>query len=53
MGWEYIIVEAEEPSVAIEHEEILNNMGREGWELVSVGAGYTFYFKRRLPEISN
>ena len=53
MRWEYIVVEAEEASIAIEHEKLLNSLGGEGWELVAVSGGQTFYFKRRRPEISN
>ena len=52
--WEYISVlmhvRNENPS------ERLNQLGREGWELVSVAAGdgnsdsnHYFHFKRRLP----
>jgi Domain of unknown function (DUF4177) len=44
MQWEYklvavgLLVEATEPNQREKHEQILNNLGREGWEAVAYGA---------------
>jgi hypothetical protein len=44
MQWEYklvalgLLVEATEPNQREKHEQILNNLGREGWEAVAYAA---------------
>lgn len=41
--WEYIVSLPSIDETATDH---MNRMGSEGWELVSVEAYNTFYFKR-------
>lgn len=46
-GWEYKIFRIGQSD--IDHaEDIINQFGREGWELVAVNLDRSFYFKREI-----
>lgn len=41
--WEYYTTEVDSDGVTKDHRQSLNELGREGWELVSVGLSYANY----------
>jgi hypothetical protein len=52
MQWEYklvalgLLVDATEPNQREKHEQILNNLGREGWEVAYAAQSDTVLLKR-------
>jgi hypothetical protein len=47
--WEYTAFDASGPNSLNGRIEMMNRLGREGWELVTNGYDDMLIFKRRLP----
>lgn len=48
-GWEYELQVFGFNDTPAQKKFVLNAMGNDGWELVSIDSGITAYFKRRIP----
>jgi DNA-binding protein H-NS len=50
--WEYRKIDLSQLPRKTEDIDVLNDAGREGWELILISANYVAYLKRRLGEVS-
>jgi hypothetical protein len=44
--WEYMTINLYEQSLAAQESDVLNDAGKEGWELVAITSNGMAYFKR-------
>jgi hypothetical protein len=50
--WQYITLNLSDLAVKMRPLDLLNDAGRDGWELVAIAANNIAYLKRKLPERS-
>jgi hypothetical protein len=47
-GWEYLTINFYELPLAAQISDALNDVGKDGWELVKITANEVAYFKRPI-----
>jgi hypothetical protein len=50
--WEYRKIDLKDLPNKIEDIDILDDAGRDGWELVAIGTNHVAYLKRQVGETS-
>ena len=51
MKFEYHKIDLSTVTLKLSDVDVLNDAGRDGWELVSISANHMAYFKRAVPAV--